>query len=170
LLQNYRCFGRLGQFEKKLYIWENLQTMFKSNSQQNTAKTMEAISPDNLNRLVEGTSITGEIISEGNIRIDGKLKGTIATKGKLVIGPKGVVEGEIVCGDADIEGKLLGTIKVNGLLSLKSTSKLEGDIFTGKLAIEPGASFSGACSMGALVKDINATTNKRELVADEKTA
>ncbi|MFP5471409.1 MAG: polymer-forming cytoskeletal protein [Bacteroidia bacterium] len=131
---------------------------------------MQTASPDKLNQIVEGTTITGDIISEGSVRIDGKLKGTIATKGKLVIGPKGIVEGEVVCNDADIEGKLLGTIKVNSLLSLKSTSKLEGDIFTGKLAIEPGASFSGACSMGALVKEMGAKDQNTAQIVKEKTA
>lgn len=144
--------------------------MFKSNNQTNTSNQMETGSPDKLNRIVEGTTISGDIVSEGSVRIDGKLKGTIATKGKLVIGPKGTVEGEIVCNDADIEGKLIGTIKVNSLLSLKSTSKLEGDIFTGKLAIEPGASFSGSCSMGAVVKEMTAKDENASQVAKEKTA
>jgi cytoskeletal protein CcmA (bactofilin family) len=39
-------------------------------------------------------------------------------------------------------------------LSLKATSKLNGDIITNKLSIEPGASFTGSCSMGAVIKDI----------------
>jgi len=144
--------------------------MFKSSNQTNNPNQMQTASPDKLNQIVEGTTISGDIVSEGSVRIDGKLKGTIATKGKLVIGPKGFVEGEVVCNDADIEGKLLGTIKVNSLLSLKSTSKLEGDIFTGKLAIEPGASFSGACSMGALVKEITAKEENASQLAKEKTA
>lgn len=130
---------------------------------------MDTNSPDKLNRIVEGTSITGDIISDSNIRIDGKLKGTVATKGRLVIGKNGLIEGEVVCNDADIEGELKGTIKANGLLTLKSTSKLEGDILTGKLSIEPGASFSGSCSMGAVVKDINSKPEVNQS-ANEKTA
>lgn len=130
---------------------------------------MDTNSPDKLNRIVEGTAISGDIVSDSNIRIDGKLKGTVSTKGRLVIGKNGFIEGEVVCNDADIEGELKGTIKANGLLSLKSTSKLEGDILTGKLSIEPGASFSGSCSMGAVVKDINAKPEVSEM-ANEKTA
>lgn len=143
--------------------------MFKSNNQPKKPLNMDTNSPDKLNRIVEGTSITGDIISDSNIRIDGKLKGTVATKGRLVIGKNGLIEGEVVCNDADIEGELKGTIKANGLLTLKSTSKLEGDILTGKLSIEPGASFSGSCSMGAVVKDINSKPEVNQS-ANEKTA
>jgi len=122
--------------------------MFKSNHKQAMSKTTEINSPEKLNRIVDGTSIEGDIKSDSNIRIDGRLKGTINTKGKLVIGATGSIEGEIVCEHADIEGNFTGKIQITGLLTLKATSKLSGDIVTGKLAIEPGAVFSGSCTMG----------------------
>lgn len=136
------------------------------------SKTAEINSPDRLNRIVEGTSIEGDIRSDSNIRIDGRLKGTIQTKGRLVIGTTGVIEGEITCENADIEGVFMGKINVNQLLSLKATAKLTGDIITSKLAIEPGAMFSGACSMGGMIKDIKNNDTVKQHVAQpaEKTA
>ena len=136
------------------------------------SKTAEINSPDRLNRIVEGTSIEGDIRSDSNIRIDGKLKGTIHTKGRLVIGSSGIIEGEIICENADIEGVFIGKINVNQLLSLKSTAKLTGDIITSKLAIEPGAMFSGACSMGGMIKDLKSTEPMKQNVNQptEKTA
>ncbi|MCB9195394.1 MAG: polymer-forming cytoskeletal protein [Flavobacteriales bacterium] len=104
--------------------------------------------PDRLNRIVEGTVIQGEIKADSNLRIDGFVKGIIHTKGRLVIGVSGKVEGDIVCQNADVEGEVLGTIKVEELLSLKATAKLTGKIITHKLAIEPGAEFTGTCDMG----------------------
>lgn len=112
------------------------------------AKQIDANSPDKLNRIVEGTTINGDFFSDSNIRIDGSLKGTIHTKGRLVIGVNGKVEGEVTCQNAEIEGKIDGVIKVTELLTLKTTSKLTGEIYTGKLAIEPGALFNGNCQMG----------------------
>ena len=100
------------------------------------------------------TIINGDIQSKSDIRIDGILKGSVKTKGKLVVGSSGVVEGDVVCENADISGEIKAKITVSQLLSLKSTSKLNGDIVTNKLSIEPGASFSGSCSMGAVIKDI----------------
>lgn len=95
-----------------------------------------------------GTILKGNIESNGDFRIDGTLTGTIKTKGKVVIGSTGVVEGEIVCQNADIEGMVKAKIVVSELLTLKAESKIDGDITTAKLAIEPGAKFSGTCKMG----------------------
>ena len=125
------------------------------NSKPNTAMSKN-YTPEStsVNLLGAGTTIEGDIKSNGDIRIDGNLIGSLNTKGKLVIGSTGSVDGEIVCQNADISGNVKGKITIHELLSLKSTSKLTGDIVTNKLAIEPGANFSGTCSMGAVIKDI----------------
>ena len=107
-----------------------------------------------VNTVGNGTVINGDIQSKSDIRIDGTLKGSVKTEGKLVVGSSGVVEGDVVCSNADISGEIKAKITVSQLLSLKSTSKLNGDIVTNKLSIEPGATFSGSCSMGAVIKDI----------------
>ncbi len=127
------------------------------------AKTAEPHSPEKLNRIVSGTEIEGSIVSDSNIRIDGSVKGTITVKGRLVVGATGKIQGEITCENADIEGSVMGNIQINGLLSLKSTARLECDIATKKLAIEPGAVFSGKCAMGGgVVKDMKQTFSDRE--------
>ncbi len=128
--------------------------MFKPNKENQSKLKTNINSPDRLNRIVEGTIIEGQINSESNIRIDGFLKGTVNTKGRLVLGPEGKVEGDISCNNADIEGTLNGTINVKELLTLKSSAKLQGDISTNKLSIEPGAVFSGSCSMGGVLKNM----------------
>jgi len=144
--------------------------MFKGNKETMAAGNVN--SPDKLNRIVAGTSIEGEIISEGNIRIDGKVKGTVSTKGRLVIGPEGNIKGNITCSNADVEGVLEGTIKVSELLTLKSTAKLQGDIVTSKLSIEPGAVFGGTCNMGGIVKGMPKSSEdvSSEAIREDKTA
>jgi cytoskeletal protein CcmA (bactofilin family) len=107
-----------------------------------------------VNQIKSGTHIQGEVKSESDIRIDGSLKGTINTQGKLVIGVTGKIEGEITCASAEIHGTFNGKIMVTELLSLKASSKLIGDIVIGKLSIEPGAQFSGTCVMGNAVKGL----------------
>lgn len=106
--------------------------------------------PTTRNNIAPGTSITGDVVSDGDIRFDGNLTGNLRTKGKLVVGPSGTIKGEVVCKNADISGALEGKITVEELLSLKSTAKLMGDIKnTNKLTIEPGAVFTGTCNMGS---------------------
>ena len=118
------------------------------------AKQTEMVPDMGINRIVEGTSIEGEIRCESNIRIDGSFIGNLSTKGRLVIGPAGRIEGIVNCQNAEIEGLVKGKLYVQQMLSLKGTAKVEGDIFTDKLAVEPGSSFTGACNMGAKVKEM----------------
>lgn len=106
------------------------------------------------NQLAKGTKVIGDIETNGNIRIDGELTGTIKSSGKVVIGETGKVDGEIICQNASCSGNIKGKITVSELLSLQSSATVNGDIVTGKLQIEPGANFSGNCSMGAVIKDI----------------
>jgi cytoskeletal protein CcmA (bactofilin family) len=100
-----------------------------------------------INLISNGTDITGDIKSNGDIRIDGSLKGNLNTKGKVVIGPTGKVNGEVICKNSEVSGIIEGKITVGQLLNLKASSKILGDIATSKLSIEPGAIFSGHCKM-----------------------
>jgi cytoskeletal protein CcmA (bactofilin family) len=131
-------------------------------------KINKASSTDNasINLIGNGTAITGDITSNGDVRIDGTLKGNISITGKLVVGASGNIEGNIICQNADISGEIHGTLNVSELLSLKASAKVLGDIITGKISIEPSATFTGTCSMGAVVKNIsNNATEKRESAA-----
>ncbi|HNS17733.1 MAG TPA: polymer-forming cytoskeletal protein [Bacteroidales bacterium] len=100
-----------------------------------------------INLLGAGTILKGDITSSGDFRIDGTMLGSINSKGKIIVGTTGKIDGEVVCQNADISGELKANITVTELLTLKATAKIHGDIRTGKLAIESGASFSGTCSM-----------------------
>lgn len=100
-----------------------------------------------INILGPGAVVKGEIQVNGDFRIDGTLNGSITCKGKIVVGPTGKIDGDIQCYNADFSGQVTATVKVNELLTLKETARFSGDITTGKLAIEPGAQFSGTCAM-----------------------
>jgi len=106
-----------------------------------------------VNLISSTTIVTGDINTESDIRIDGTLSGNMLTKGRLIIGSNGKIEGDIHCKSAEIEGEIKGKIVVDELLSLKSTALFSGDIITGQLMIEPGAIFSGNCKMGKSNKE-----------------
>ncbi len=98
-------------------------------------------------RIEKSTKFIGDIHSEADFRIDGSLEGTIKTRGKVIVGTEGKLNGVIECETADVEGEIKGSLKVNSILSLKSTSKIEGEVVIGKLIVESGASFNAKCSM-----------------------
>ena len=99
--------------------------------------------------IAAGTTLKGDISSNGDIRIDGTLKGNIHCIAKVVIGANGVVEGDINGQQADIMGKVTGTIKVKEILQLKGGSIVNGNLHAGKLQIEPAATFNGQCHMNS---------------------
>jgi len=100
------------------------------------------------NRIVEGAVFEGSIQSPVDIRVDGIIKGNVRIQGKLVVGPTGTVEGEVVAAEASIAGKLRGSLEVKGLTTLAQTAQVQAELYTGQISIEAGAQFSGNCHMG----------------------
>ncbi|KQW96262.1 polymer-forming cytoskeletal protein [Flavobacterium sp. Root420] len=112
------------------------------------------------NRIVEGTSIIGDIVSKADFRLDGELIGNFTSQGKLVIGPSGIVKGEIICHNADIEGEFQGKLKVLEILNIKATAHIQGEVAVGKLSIEPGAEFIATCTMLTNSKEVSLKDGK----------
>lgn len=113
-----------------------------------------------VNIIAAGSSFLGDIITSGDCRIDGHVKGNIKSKAKVIIGEVGSIEGDITCQSIEIEGKVNANLNVGELLSLKSTAVLVGNIIAGKISIEPGANFTGNCKMSD--KQINVPTTEIE--------
>lgn len=87
------------------------------NNQMKVQQTNSSTPNSNaVNIIGQGTSIQGEIVCDGDIRIDGMVKGTVTSKAKIVIGVTGSVDGDIICDNADISGKIFGTVEVDELL------------------------------------------------------
>lgn len=86
-------------------------------------------------------NITGNVISKGEIQVDGEIQGDIHCT-SLIVGEQAVISGGIVSEDVVIRGKVLGSIR--GLrITLQSNAHVEGDIFHQSLAVEQGAFFEG---------------------------
>jgi cytoskeletal protein CcmA (bactofilin family) len=111
------------------------------------AKATTSDATNALNSLVKGTTVEGTIYSESDIRVDGIIKGNLTCKSKVIIGPTGVIDGEVKCENAMIEGKMLGKLRVTDLLSVKESAEIVGDVVTGKLLVQPGAIFNVTCNM-----------------------
>lgn len=111
------------------------------------SKEVSAQQVNDICRISHSTTMTGEMVSASDIRIDGKFIGKICTKGKLVVGEKALVEGVIVCNSADIWGEVKGEIFVETALSLKAKSIYTGALKSSKVGIEMGAIFNGTCNI-----------------------
>ena len=109
------------------------------------AKEIESTNAINL--ISAGTQVKGDVESNSGIRIDGQLQGKMDIKGKVVIGASGQILGDIICQTLEISGQITGNVHAADLVSLKSTARMNGEIIARKLAIEPGAVFTGNCRM-----------------------
>jgi len=101
-----------------------------------------------------GTIVKGDIHSDHDLRIDGKVEGNILGSSKVIIGTNGLVEGNITGKQADILGKVNGNIKVSDILQLRGSSIVNGNVFAAKLQVEPTATFNGECHMGANIVEM----------------
>lgn len=89
----------------------------------------------------------GVLCAQNTVRIDGQYKGEINSKGALIIGGSGVVDGNIQCENIVISGKVNGNIQSSNQVHIRDTGVVEGDISCLTIIIDEGAVFIGKCSI-----------------------
>ena len=124
--------------------------MFK-NKQENMA-TQDASNSSNI--IGKGTIVEGNIETYGNIRVEGKVNGSVKSKSKIALGQSSYVDGNIIAQNAELSGEVKGVVEVSDQLILRPTAVISGDIVTNKLIVESGATFNGGCKMGVAQKEI----------------
>lgn len=95
-----------------------------------------------------GVECIGEIWYEGNVQIDGRLEGTVHTKGTLVIGDRAVVKAKIEAGSVICKGKIQGEVVAKDLIKLLSPGFIDGSMSAPRLSVESGGVFNGRVNMG----------------------
>lgn len=121
--------------------------MFGTNKGTDDPKASASVSPNSLNALVKGTVVEGTLRCDSDLRVDGAIKGKLTCKSKVIIGPSGIVDGEIRCENAVIEGQFKGKLNVSELLNVRETAIVEGEVVTSKLLVQSGARFNVVCKM-----------------------
>lgn len=137
--------------------------MFKNKKDESKRNDSAPTSSGSNNSIVSGTKLEGTVNANSDIRIDGELIGKLFCKGRVIIGPSGMVDGEVDCQNAIIEGSFTGILKVAELLNVKETATISGDIKTDKINIQSGASFNGNCIMGG--QSIKSSKKKDDALA-----
>ena len=130
------------------------------NKEKNTTGT-ERINGKSATLVSAGTTLTGDLQSDGDLRIDGTIKGNVTSAAKVIIGATGLVEGLVIGLQADVAGKVSGNIEVKELLQLREQCVVEGNITAGKLQIEPTATFNGQCKMNSSSSAVNGAEKKK---------
>ena len=105
------------------------------------------VNVNDVSRISAGTIVKGEISSPGDLRIDGCFEGRILAQGRVVVGEKAVVKGDILCRSVDFCGKMEGNFFVKDTLTLKGGCSVQGDLHVKRLQVELDARFDGHCQM-----------------------
>lgn len=120
------------------------------------AKQSNAAAPNQINMIGEGATLDGTLKAEGDVRISGRVIGTVEISGKVIVAQEGVIEGEVRATSLDVAGRIEGDVDVEERVVLKSSAHVEGNIRTGRLVVEEGADFNGECRMGSRTMDSEA--------------
>jgi cytoskeletal protein CcmA (bactofilin family) len=103
---------------------------------------------DNITLLAKGVHLKGEIRVEGTVRIDGRLEGEIHTKGQVIVGEEGLVEGLVAAGTVVSSGRIKATVSAVERVHLLKTAVFIGEVRTPVLMMEEGAKMQGTTDMG----------------------
>jgi len=93
--------------------------------------------------IANGVRVEGDFSSDGNVTIEGELKGKLSTIGRLIVGKDAVIDGIVKAGSASVAGQLTGPLTVDEGLDLLATSIVKGDIVAKTLSVERGATIDG---------------------------
>ena len=116
------------------------------NENNKAPKTVEQ-NVNSVSRIAQGAVLKGDLSASTDIRVDGRVDGTLRSEGRVVAGEAARLSGRLFCANADIWGTMDGDIYVRDLLSLKGSSVVNGDIFVSKIQVELGAQINGSIRM-----------------------
>jgi len=107
-------------------------------------------SPESVISIIgPGMTIVGDCETDGTVRVEGSVTGSIKAGKAIVIGKQGLVTGEIVTQDAVISGRVEGTLVAASRLELQATCHIEGEVHTRRMQLEEGAVLNGTVHMSS---------------------
>ena len=96
-----------------------------------------------------GTVLQGDLQSDNDLRIHGTIHGNVTSSAKIIVGPTGFVEGNVLGSQADVSGRVTGNITAKEAVQLRAKSNVQGNLTANSLQIEAGAVFNGQTTMPA---------------------
>ncbi len=117
----------------------------------------------------EGTEIQGDLRFRETVRVDGTVRATIHSEGELIVGPKGLVEGEITVTSLTISGRIKGNLRVKERLEIHPGGRVEGEVLLGRpgLVVHDGGIMEARVQMGT-IKELEAARAQAGAGEDEE--
>lgn len=102
--------------------------------------------------------VSGDLTTDGSVRIEGEVKGNVRAEKAVVVGKDGDVEGDIHTQDAIVSGRINGSLTAASRLEVQATARVEGDIHARRIQLEEGALLNGTVQMS---DDVSLTPGSR---------
>ena len=94
-----------------------------------------------------GSLIRGELHFDDEFRVEGQIHGHVISNGRLIVGDKGEIDGEVQAREVIISGTVKGQVQTTEKVEITATGRVFANLFTPSLIIEEGAYFEGSCAM-----------------------
>jgi cytoskeletal protein CcmA (bactofilin family) len=112
-------------------------------------RSTDGASPDTVISIIgPGMKVVGDCDTDGTIRIDGHVQGTVRAGKAVVVGKDGRIDGDVHTQDAVVSGRIEGTLTAESRLELQATCRIEGEVFARRMQLEEGAILNGTVHMG----------------------
>ncbi|MCC7522310.1 polymer-forming cytoskeletal protein [Candidatus Uhrbacteria bacterium] len=98
--------------------------------------------------IAKGVKVDGDFGSDGDVVIDGEVKGSLSATGQLTVGTEAVIHADVKAGSAIVSGTVEGNLTADKRIDLKSTARIKGDLVSETLSVESGARIDGKLSIG----------------------
>lgn len=98
--------------------------------------------------IAKGVKVDGDFGSDGDVVIDGEVKGNLSATGQLTVGSEAVIRADVKAGSAIVSGTIEGNLTADKRIDLKATARIKGDLVSEMLSVESGARIDGKLSIG----------------------
>ena len=106
-------------------------------------------SPESVISIIgPGMKVVGDCETDGTIRVEGTVQGSVRAGKAVVVGKDGLIDGDVETQDAVVSGRIQGTLVAESRLELQATSQIQGEVRARRMQLEEGAVLNGTVSMG----------------------
>ena len=117
------------------------------------SKNDQMTSPDSVISIIAaGMKVVGDCDTDGTLRVEGSIQGTVRAGKAVVIGKNGLVDGHVVTEDAVIAGRVTGTVRADSRLEVQATARIDGEVAARRMQLEEGAELNGTLRMGEQIE------------------
>lgn len=95
-----------------------------------------------------GMVVTGDVKGDGELRIEGRVEGSVTTEGRVIVEPDGHIQGDVEAREVIASGKVSGNITASGAVRMKCGCRIDADVTATSIELEEGGVVNGKLQMG----------------------